>query len=169
MGDKSQTERIIRPWTEEDKIEKGCPSINISLTMLTLVQLSDWYHPPTKGTQIFFILFHSFSFFPTHIGSHRLSLQGYSLWKLSQSFFNPYGLYVACHVAKGFEGFWKKGYKGSKDCAWVFYYFVTKIINLILWKTIQAFAEITPYHCHHFFLIFLLQTFFYLWISSLNW
>ena len=79
-----------------------------------------------KALRFFYLLFFFFTFFLTHIGNHGPLLQGYSWWKSLQSFFDLCGLYVACNVVKGFKGFWKKGYEGSKDCVWVFYYSITK-------------------------------------------
>jgi len=63
----------------------------------------------TKGILIFlaFIVF-------THISSRNPLLQGYSLGTSSQSFFNQYGLYGACNMAKGLKGFERKGIKAKK-------------------------------------------------------
>ena len=133
------------------QIEKGCPSVNISLTMFHSCLVVKWVSPSYQRHSDFFTYFFLFfTFFLTHIGSHSPLLQGYSLWKSLQSFFDLCGLYVASNVVKGFKGFWKKGYEGSKDCVWVFLLFYNKIINLILWKTVQAFTEIIFCPCYYF-------------------
>jgi len=98
------------------QVRKDCLSVNTLTTMFPFCSVSKMVSSfLPKAFRFFpFPFLFIFAFFSTHIGYRIPPLQGYSLWKSLQSFFNPYGLYVACNVAKGLKGFERKGIKAKK-------------------------------------------------------